>query len=374
MVTVQKTVGQPVNFVKIFTSSRSQSGARVESSITRVIAMITLTHPNSSLRFPFKLVAEPLAGVEQAIRAEARAFDPGVEGYVDYVCGSSGKRIRPALALLAGGATGGCHEGHQRLGLILELIHVASLVHDDIMDGAATRRSMPTAAAKWGSSLSVLLGDALFAHALELATSYDDVEMCREISRAARDVCSGEILQTQRRFDLNLTVEEYLRILRMKTGALFTAATGLGARLNDQPDEIVTALRNYGALLGTAYQIYDDCVDLVGSEEKAGKTLGTDLAKGKLTLPVLYLLESASESQKDKLSRMLIQRAPLDVNVLAGIADSAGAVDGAVALAVGMVRAAADELKCLPGGKYRDALVGLTDYLTGLLQRCRLGG
>lgn len=335
--------------------------------------MTTLTQLNSSLRFPFKLVAEPLSEVEQAIRAEARSFDPGVEGYVAYVCNSSGKRIRPALALLAGGATGGYHEGHRRLGLILELIHVASLVHDDIMDDADIRRSMPTAAAKWGASLSVLLGDALFAHALELATRYDDVDMCREISRAARDVCTGEILQTQRRFDLNLTVDEYLRILRMKTGALFTAATGLGARLNHQSEAVVGALRNYGDLLGTAYQIYDDCVDLVGSEDRAGKTLGTDLAKGKLTLPVLYLLESATAAQKDKLSRMLIQREPLDVGVLAGIADYEGAVDAAVELAVGMVRQAGEELVCLPQSDHRDALAGLTDYLIGLLQRCRLG-
>lgn len=335
--------------------------------------MITLTPSDTALRFPFQLVAEPLAQVEQAIRGEARAFDPGVEGYVAYVCGSSGKRIRPALALLAGGATGGYHEGHQRLGLILELIHVASLVHDDIMDGAATRRSMPTAAAKWGGSLSVLLGDALFAHALELATRYDDVEMCRQISRAARDVCSGEILQTQRRFDLNLTVDEYLRILRMKTGALFTAATALGARLNDQPERVVQALHDYGDKLGTAYQIYDDCVDLVGSEERAGKTLGTDLAKGKLTLPVLYLLEGASGPQKDKLRRMLIEREPVDVDVLAGIADYVGAVDAAVATAATMVAEAAAELDCLPGGDHHDALIGLTDYLAGLLERCRLG-
>ena len=241
-------------------------------------------------QFPFALVRPELERVETSIREQVRAFDPAIEPYVSYVCNTSGKRIRPALSILAGGATGGVDEDHVKIGVILELIHMATLVHDDIMDGATTRRMVPTANSKWGNGLSVLLGDALFSHALSLATDFDSIEICRKVGRASREVCEGEILQTQRRFDLSLTKEDYFRIINMKTGALFAAATGLAGRLSGVSEETEARLYDYGMKLGAAYQIYDDCLDLVGAEEEVGKTLRTDLAKGKLTLPILNLL------------------------------------------------------------------------------------
>lgn len=321
--------------------------------------------------FPFHLVRADLEKVEASILEQARAFDPGVEGYVAYVCKTSGKRIRPALAVLAGGATGGTHEGHTRLSVILELVHIASLVHDDIMDGADIRRGMPTAVAKWGSSLSVLLGDSLFAYALELATAFDDTHVCRTIARASRDVCSGEILQTQRRFDLNLSVADYLKMIEMKTAALFAAASELGARLNSQPDSVQQALKDYGLKLGTAYQIYDDCLDLVGDEKTVGKTLRTDLARGKLTLPVLYLLQNATEQQKTKLSRMLLKGEPMDTTILASIADYDGAVERAVKFAQDMLTDARANLICLTASPHKQAMEDIAGYLHSLLDQCR---
>jgi len=309
--------------------------------------------------------------VEGQIRAQSAAFDPAVTGYVEYVLGTSGKRIRPALSLLAGGATGGAGEDHEKLGMVLELIHLATLVHDDIMDGAELRRSLPTATARWGSSLSVLLGDCLFAHALEMAASFDSTWISRKIARASNEVCSGEILQTQRRFDLALSIPEYFRIIRMKTAALFSAATELSAWLNGSSDAVQENLRLYGELLGTAYQIYDDCLDLCGEETKAGKTLGTDLVKGKLTLPVLYLMEDATESQRTQLNTLILRQEPLDLSVLAGIANYAGAVCRAVATAKGMLAEARAALLVLPGNDYTTALEGITRYLDGLLDGCR---
>ncbi len=321
--------------------------------------------------FPFHLVRADLDCVEKAILEQARAFDPGVEGYVAYVCKTSGKRIRPALAVLAGGATGGTHEGHTRLSVILELVHIASLVHDDIMDGADIRRGMPTAVAKWGGSLSVLLGDSLFAYALELATEFDDTHVCRTIARASRDVCSGEILQTQRRFDLNLSINDYLKMIEMKTAALFAAASELGARLNHQSESIQHSLHDYGLKLGTAYQIYDDCLDLVGDEKTVGKTLRTDLTRGKLTLPILYLLEGATDAQKQKLGRMLLKGEPMDTSILAGIADYDGAVERAVRFAQDMLASARADLIALPATEYKQALEDIVGYLHGLLDQCR---
>ena len=155
--------------------------------------------------YPTELVKPHLEQVEAAIRDQVRGFDPAIEPYVAYVCNTSGKRIRPTLAILTGGATGGVTEDHTKLGVIMELIHMATLVHDDIIDGADTRRMVPTANAKWGNSLSVLLGDALFAHALTLATDFGCIDICRKVGNASREVCQGEIIQTQRRFDLTFT-------------------------------------------------------------------------------------------------------------------------------------------------------------------------
>jgi octaprenyl-diphosphate synthase len=229
---------------------------------------------------------------------------------------------------------------------------------------------VPTANARWGNSLSVLLGDCLFAHALDLSTHFDDQEITRKIARAAGDVCTGEIIQTQRRFDLNLPRETYFRIIRMKTAALFAVATELAAALSGQPGDIQERLRAFGEKLGTAYQIYDDCLDLVGDEKTVGKTLGTDLAKGKLTLPILNLIESATESQRAKLNRLLIQKEPIEVGVLAGIADYQGAIESAIGVARAMLGEARCDLLSLPPGEPVQALEQVTRYLESRLQKC----
>lgn len=333
----------------------------------RPVVMIPSSPSDQTAAFPHALVAAGLAEVEASIRAQAKAFDPAVEGYVEYVCNTSGKRIRPALVLLTGQACGGERPPLVKLGVVLELIHLATLVHDDIMDGASLRRGAPTAAVKWGSSLSVLLGDCLFAHALELAASFDTTHLSRKIARASSEVCSGEILQTQRRFDFNLSIEDYFRIIRMKTAALFASATELGAFLAGARPEVQEHLFHYGDALGTAYQIYDDLLDLVGQEKAAGKTLGTDLVKGKMTLPVLYLRDMASESQRAKLNKLLLRPEPIDVSVFAGIADYEGAIERSIHSARSLLEDARKSLLILPGNAHQEALESITRYLEGLL-------
>lgn len=328
------------------------------------------TLPGISL-FPSDLLRADLERVEVAIREQARAFDPAVEPYIAYLCNTSGKRIRPALTFLAGGATGAITPDHHKIAITLELIHVATLVHDDIIDGAEIRRQAPTANAKWGNALSVLLGDCLFAHALELSTEFDDREIGRKVARAANEVCSGEIIQTQRRFDFQLSREDYFEIIRKKTAALFAAAMDLGARLNGQPEAIVSALHDYGSLIGTAYQVYDDCLDLVGEEEDVGKTLRTDLNKGKLTLPILNLIAAATERQREKLNRLLLQKEPVDLNALASIADYEGAIESAIDAGLGLVGQARQCLTGLPDNPHTLGLRGIADLLDTLLSGCR---
>ncbi len=333
--------------------------------------MATSTPTPRSDLFPFELVRPELERVEISIREQVRGFDPAVEPYIAYVCNTSGKHIRPALSILAGGATGGVNDDHVKLGVILELIHMATLVHDDIIDGADTRRMVPTANAKWGNALSVLLGDALFSHALTLATDFNSIDICRKVGRAAREVCQGEIIQSQRRFDLTFTKEEYFQIIGMKTGALFAAASGLAAKLSGQDEQSEQRLAGYGMKLGTAYQIYDDCLDLVGSEEIVGKTLRTDLAKGKLTLPILNLLETASEAQRVKLNKRILDQEPLDLPILLGIAEYEGAIENAVDTGLGLLAECREDIAFLPGSLHAEALEQITRFLGGLLEKCR---
>lgn len=331
----------------------------------------TTTQPSRSDLFPFELVRPELERVEVSIREQVRGFDPAVEPYVAYICNTSGKRIRPALAILIGGASGGVTDDHLKIGVILELIHMATLVHDDIMDGANTRRMVPTANAKWGNALSVLLGDALFSHALTLATDFNSIDICRKVGNAAREVCQGEIIQTQRRFDLTFTKAEYFRVIEMKTGALFAAATSLAGNLSGLDAETEARLHSYGMKLGTAYQIYDDCLDLVGSEEIVGKTLRTDLIKGKFTLPILNLLDSATEAQRTKLTKRILAQETLDLPVLLGIAEYEGAVESAVDTALALLTQCREDLAPLGKSVHADALAQITWFLAGLLEKCR---
>ncbi len=320
---------------------------------------------------PFEFLRPDLDQVEELIRAQATDFDPAVEPYITYILNTSGKRIRPALTFLAGGATGQIGPDHHKLAVILELIHVATLVHDDIIDGAEIRRQAPTANAKWGDALSVLLGDCLFAHALMLSSEFDEAVLSRKVAMAANRVCSGEIIQTQRRFDMQLTKEDYYDIIAKKTAELFGAAMELGAQLNGQPEEVFSALRDFGMKLGTAYQIYDDCIDLVGEESEYGKTLRTDLNRGKLTLPILNLLEAATEQQRVKLHRLLIQKEPIDIGALANLADYEGAIESAIETGLQMVEEAEDCLSVLPESDHKDALIGIGAFLVNLFGKCR---
>jgi len=320
-----------------------------------------------AFREAFDLVNPHVYSVEERIRQQARQFDPAVKGYVNYVCDTGGKRLRPVLTLLSAGATGKISSAHLDLAVILELIHVASLVHDDIMDGADVRRDQPTANAKWGNAITVLLGDALFAHALRLATGFENTDVCRRIADASVDVCSGEIIQTQRRFDLKLGVQDYYKIIEMKTAALFSAACELGAFLNGATPEVINAMRSFGRKLGSAYQIFDDCVDLVGSEEEAGKTLGTDLRKGKFTLPVLVLLQQNNGSGKSDRVRELLLSEEDTSGELTNLIRNGGALQQSVESARRLLEEADASLSQVPENEFSRSLGAISGYVTSML-------
>ena len=319
------------------------------------------------LKHAFEPISTPIKTVEQRIRDQARAFDPSVEAYVAYAIESHGKRLRPALALLAGGATGGILDGHINLAVIVELIHAATLVHDDVLDHADKRRGQPTSNARWGNSLAVLLGDTLFAHALRLATDFEDNHMSRRLADAASEVCLGEMVQTRHRFNLQLSVADYFKILERKTGALFAVATELGAFLNGASTEAQLNMRQFGMLLGTAYQIYDDCLDIAGDEGKVGKTLGSDLRRGKLTLPILHLLESSQPVERERISRVILEAQEQDFHNLVQTTIEAGALSFAVQTGRQMLEDAREYLRVLPHSAFKESLNGLCVTLEGMI-------
>ncbi len=234
--------------------------------------------------------------VSDRLQEEVKSFDPQIATFVQYALASRGKQLRPALVALAARAAGGIKPQHVDIAVIIEMVHLATLVHDDVVDGAEARRNRPTLAANWGNKVSVLAGDCLFAEALRLAATLPSNEVCRLVSQSAKIVCTGEIRQTLQRGNFELGREEYLELVRMKTAELFSLACELGARFA-APNEpkVHAALKYYGEQLGTAYQIYDDCLDVFGEEAHAGKSLRTDLITGKATLPVLIALERADE-------------------------------------------------------------------------------
>jgi octaprenyl-diphosphate synthase len=318
------------------------------------------------------LVQPELDQVEERIVRQAAAFDPDIEGYVTYAIGGRGKRLRPLVALLAGGATGQIHSGHVNLAVIVELIHLATLVHDDVMDEAERRRAQPTINARWGNSLSVLLGDCLFAHALSLSTAFENSEIGRAIARAASEICSGEMIQTQRRFDLKLSVEDYLRIVKMKTGSLFAAAAELGATISEADSEVIETLKDFGMRIGTAYQIYDDCLDIAGSENATGKTLGTDLRKGKFTLPVLFFLRSASEFERERCTSFILDGRCEEVSEILKNRSTNGALDESIAAGGDLIREAQTGIESLASNVYLEGLFALGDALREIFEQLRV--
>jgi octaprenyl-diphosphate synthase len=308
------------------------------------------------LRRQLGTIKGDLEKIEERLRFQVQEFDPGIHGYISYALDSNGKRIRPALVLLAAHATGRVTPKHLDLAVIVELIHLATLVHDDIMDGASKRRGKPTASAKWGAELSVLLGDCLFCHALKLSAAAENHTLTRSIAEASNEVCSGEILQTQRRFDLKLSIPEYIKIISMKTGALFRVSTEMAAMLNGCRADEVLAMRNYGDYLGVAYQIYDDCLDLVGTDASTGKTVGTDLAKGKLTLPLLHVLAQVNDVERERLHGIILHGTPENRAELLALIVERGGLKNAVRRTEAYLEQAVASLQVLPKSSFRDTL------------------
>jgi octaprenyl-diphosphate synthase len=331
---------------------------------SRVAVPIRPSTPQGSGWKQIAEAVEPfLQGVARQLAAQTEDFEPQIAALAQYALTAQGKQLRPMLVSLSGEAVGTIRDAHQTVAVIVEMIHLATLVHDDVIDEAQLRRGRLTLAANWGNEVSVLLGDCLFAHALKLAASFPSPDICRAAAGAANTVCAGEILQTRSRGNFDVSHEHYFKMVAMKTGELFALSCDLGGFVSETSAARRHRLRDYGMALGTAYQLYDDCLDVLGSEAMAGKTLGADLAKGKMTLPILIVRDRACAEDQERLRRWLANWEPA---FLAGVIELMVKYE-AFAESRGVVQqylvAAREALMALPPGQGRSGLAGLTEIL-----------
>jgi octaprenyl-diphosphate synthase len=308
-------------------------------------------------------IAAELAEAERIFTAELGSRYRFVQQMVEHCADFRGKRLRPALVLLTARACGLTTPAHPVLAAVVEMIHTATLVHDDILDEAMVRRHAATVNAEWGNETAVLLGDYLFTHAFHLAASLETTQACRWIGRATNLVCEGEMQQVHNRGNLDIDEAAYFEIIRGKTAELTAVSCRLGAHYAGAGEETVWALEGYGRDLGVAFQIADDVLDLWGEERTTGKTLGTDLEKQKLTLPVIRLLSTADPALAGKV-RHLVREADGDLRGhLRPVLESTGALEYAWARAQEHASAALAALDGLPASDAKDVLRSLARYV-----------
>ncbi|RUO74646.1 octaprenyl diphosphate synthase [Pseudidiomarina sediminum] len=308
------------------------------------------------------LVANDMAGVNQLIGRELQSDVALINQLGLYIVNSGGKRLRPLLAVAAARAVGYQEQGHLTLATIVEFIHTATLLHDDVVDASELRRGKETANAVFGNEASVLVGDFLYTRAFQLMVTLDSMKVMKILSDATNIIAEGEVLQLMNCNDPDTTEASYFDVIYGKTGKLFEAATQLGAVLAEQPQAVEDALAAYGRHLGTAFQLVDDLLDYTADSEVMGKQAGDDLAEGKPTLPLLYAMWHGN-SEETALIRAVIEqgdgREQLPT-VLAAM-ERTGALAYTRTLALKEAKLAKAQLEFLPASPYRDALAALAD-------------
>jgi octaprenyl-diphosphate synthase len=321
-----------------------------------------LTNGKAASRpLPFAPIAADLAAAEQVLTAALAGYRSPVAPLVDHLKHYRGKRLRPALLLLAAKACGGVGTAHHTLAAAVEMIHTATLVHDDVLDEADLRRHAPTVNAEWGAKVAVLLGDTLFTHAFHLASTIDG-RACRIIGEATNRVCGGELRQVCERGNLHLTAADYFAIIDGKTAALTECCGRLGALYAGASADVAERLAGYGRNLGLAFQVADDLLDLTGDEATAGKTLGTDLDQRKLTLPLIHCLTELPPGDAGELRAILQAGEAATSARVAAALERTASLEFARRTADEFARAARHELRCLPASECRSILEALADW------------
>jgi len=321
-----------------------------------------LEKEQSRLEDLYQTIFPRLLQTERALQDVAMRGKGMVPEIVQYVVQAGGKRLRPALVILSAQIGGNTGDEAITVGAAAELIHLATLCHDDIVDRASLRHQKPTAAVAFGDDVAILLGDFLYSESFVLLSALGDSTLLELFAKTTRSMCQGEINQVKRRFQLDLTLSEYLSFIDNKTAILIAASMRGGARLARLSAEQSTALGYYGWNLGMAFQIIDDTLDLIGEESITGKTLRTDLANGKLTFPLIYLRDKLSDSDRNIFMGYLKDVENSAPKLIAWLKDS-GAIKEGLRQATNFASQAQSALHTFQTSVPKDTLLAISDYI-----------
>lgn len=285
-----------------------------------------------------------------------------VSQVAEYIVNSGGKRLRPVLVLLSGGAFGSITPEHHKLAAIIEFIHTATLLHDDVVDGSGMRRGKPTANNLFGNAASVLVGDFIYSRAFQMMVGIKNIRVMEVLADATNIIAEGEVLQLLNCHDADIDDEAYLKVIHFKTAKLFEAATRLGAIMCNASAVDEDAMAKYGMHLGTAFQLIDDVLDFSGDASEIGKNVGDDLAEGKPTLPLLYAMRNGSPQQAQLIRNAIEHGGIENLQAVVEAVRETGALAHVTALAQQEADAACKAISHLAVSNYRQALVELSTF------------
>ncbi|UVW29639.1 octaprenyl diphosphate synthase [Massilia sp. H6] len=307
-------------------------------------------------------IATDMDAVNAVIRQRLHSEVSLVNQIAEYIISAGGKRIRPVLVLLLANAYGYRGSAHHELAAVVEFIHTATLLHDDVVDESSMRRGRQTANALFGNAASVLVGDFLYSRSFQMMVGLDDMRIMRILSDATNVIAEGEVLQLLNMHDPDVTHESYLKVIRSKTAKLFEAAAELGALIAGATDAQIDAAGEYGRSLGTAFQLIDDVLDYAGDAAEIGKNLGDDLREGKPTLPLIWLMEHGTLEQRELVRNCIEHGDEAQFDAVLAAVTSSGALDYTRQQAEQAGKRAAQAISGLPDSVYKSSLLQLCSF------------
>ncbi len=307
-------------------------------------------------------IAADMQAVDQVIRTHLHSDVLLIRQVAQYIIGGGGKRLRPALLILSAGVFGYQGKHQHELAAVIEFIHTATLLHDDVVDESALRRGRPTANSLFGNAASVLVGDFVYSRSFQMMVGIDNMRVLQVLADATNVIAEGEVLQLMNCRNPNIDEEGYLQVIRYKTAKLFEAATRLGAILGNASREAEDAIATYGIHLGTAFQLIDDVLDYSGDHTTTGKNVGDDLAEGKPTLPLIFAIKHGTAKQAALVRNAIEHGGRDELTAVLDAIRQTGAIAYAREQARTESRMACAALANLPDSKYRDYLLQLADF------------
>lgn len=323
-----------------------------------------ITSKSKGITVLYQLLKRDLAKVENLIRKELRHEYQYLEGISKHMMKFAGKRLRPGLLLYFANLTGNVKHSHIILAATIELLHSATLVHDDILDESTIRRNVSTLNEKYGNEEGVIYGDLIFSKVFTLCASLKNQECIDVLSETTGRICTGELLQLSQRSNLKITEQEYMKIIEFKTAALFETACRLGCIENVTDPKLIQGAKDFGKNLGIAFQIVDDCLDITGNENEIGKSLGTDVDRGKITLPCLELFKRSDRKQIKYLEELFTTQNGVDKrSKIRELVSQNGIMAACFDKAKEYVSKAIDALGSYPDSSHKSALIAIAEFV-----------